>query len=170
MGHLTALGARTLAWPQRPHLAEQDPRNPCSENRAHPAVVRPAARRWKRATLAATREEHPFSAGRRRRMQSAVVEHGIKPGSRNEAVAVPNTVAHICGREVTVSCFVGGATLVEAFHAACADFREGIKTKEARHARALQQSVSHGEWRLDGCDIVGRADPARRPRPLCLGG
>ena len=71
LGHLTALVARTLAWPQGPNLAEQDPRNLCSENRAHPAVVRQAARRWRRATLAATREEHPFSAGRRRRIQSA---------------------------------------------------------------------------------------------------
>ena len=39
------------------------------KNGAHPAVVRQAARRWRRATLAATREEHPFSAGRSRRIQ-----------------------------------------------------------------------------------------------------
>ena len=61
--------------------------------------------------------------------KALVVEHGIKLGSRNEAVAVPDTLADICGREVTVFHFVGGATLVEAFYAADADFQEDMKQK-----------------------------------------
>ena len=86
--------------------------------------------------------------------KALIVEHGAKLGSRNEAVAMSNTLADICGREVTVFHFVGGATLVEAFHAAYADFQEDMKQKKARHARAPQPGVSHVEWRLDGCDIV----------------
>ena len=35
--------------------------------------------------------------------KALIVEHGIKLGSRNEAVALPNTLADICGREVRVS-------------------------------------------------------------------
>ena len=38
-------------------------------------------------------------------------------------MAVPNTLADTCGREVTVFHFVGGATLVEAFYAAYADMK-----------------------------------------------
>ena len=32
-------------------------------------------------------------------------------------------------------------------------------TEEARHAPALQPGVGHVEWRLDGCDFVGRTPP-----------
>ena len=64
---------------------------------------------------------------RGRRIQS--VEHGIELGSRNEAVAMSNTLADFCGREVTVFHFVGGATLVEAFYA-YADFQEDMKQKK----------------------------------------
>ena len=61
--------------------------------------------------------------------KALIVEHGIKHGSRNEAMAVPNTLAEICGREVTVFHFVGGATLVEALCAAFAEFQEDMKQK-----------------------------------------
>ena len=62
--------------------------------------------------------------------KTLIVEHGIKLGSRNEAVAMPNTLADTRGREVTVFRFVGGATLVEAFHAAYEDFQEDMKQKK----------------------------------------
>ena len=80
-------------------------------------------------------------------------------GSRSEAVAVPNTLADVCGREVTVFHFVGGATLVEASYAHLRRLPRRHETEEARDAPALQPGVSHVEWRLDGCDIVKRADP-----------
>ena len=60
-----------------------------------------------------------------------IVDHGIKIGSRNEAVAVPNTLADICGREVTIFRFVGGATLVEAFYASYADFQQDMRQKKS---------------------------------------
>ena len=61
--------------------------------------------------------------------KALIVEHGIKLGSRNEAMAVPNTLTDICGREVTVFHFVGGATLVDSFYAAFAYFQEDMKQK-----------------------------------------
>ena len=99
-----------VAWPQGANLAEQDPRNPCSENRAHlPLFDKPPDdgavpllqrhERNIRFQLAAV-DEH----------KALIVEHGIKLGSGNEAMAVPNTLADICCREVTVFHFVGGAT------------------------------------------------------------
>ena len=50
-------------------------------------------------------------------------------GPATKRWAVPNTLADICGREVAIFHFVGGATLVEAFYAAYADFQEDMKLK-----------------------------------------
>ena len=122
MGHLTALGARTLAWPQGRIL-----QNKICETYVLPWFKPPddggvpllqRHERNIRFQLAAVDE-----------YKALIVEHGTKLGSRNEAVAVPNTLADICGREVTVFHFVGGATLVEAFYAAHADFQEDMKQK-----------------------------------------
>ena len=101
--------------------------------------------------------------------KAVIMEHGFGLGSDNEAVAVPNPIADLSGREVMVFRFVGGTTLVEDFYAAYADVQEHMRQKKP-DTTELQPSVSHLEWRLDGCDIVGRADPTHRPRPRYRGG
>ena len=53
--------------------------------------------------------------------------------------------------EVTVFHFVGGATLV-GLQRRQRRLPRRHETEEARHASALQPSVSHVEWLLDGCD------------------
>ena len=130
MGHLTALGARTLAWPQGANLAEQDPRKPIFGKQG--TLCRGST---SRQTMEAchscsdTRGTSVFSwppSTNTKRLSWNTVS---SIGSRNEAVAVPNTLAEICGREVTVFHFVGGATLVEALYAAFADFQEDMKQK-----------------------------------------
>ena len=139
MGHLTTLGARTMAWPQGPNLAEQDPQNLCSENR----------------NILSCFDKPPDGGGvpllqrheRNIRFQVAVVdeykalfvEYGVKPGSRNELVAVPNTLADICWRDVTVIRFVGGATLVEALIAAYVDFQEDMRQKKPNTNKRYNQ-------------------------------
>ena len=139
--------------------------NPCSENRAHPAVVRQAARRWRRTTLAATREEHPFSAGRRRRTQSAY------RGTRYQTWVPQRSDGSAQHPRRHLRSGGDGFPLRRRSHPGRGLLRRlrrlprRHETEEARHAPALQPGVSHLEWRLDGCDIVGRADFARCPRP-----
>ena len=147
MGHLTALRARTLAWPQGLNLAEQDPRNLCSENRAHPAVVRQAARRWRRATLAATREEHPFSGGRRRRILSAYRGKWYQariPQRSGGSAQHPRGHLRTGGDGFPLRRRSDpGRGLVRRLRR----LPRRPETSEARHARALQPSVRHVEWR-----------------------
>ena len=82
--------------------------------------------------------------------KALIVDHGIKLGYRNEAVAVPNTLADICGREVTVFRFVGGATLVEALYATYADFQEDLKQKKPD---TLERCIASSAV-VDGMDCV----------------
>ena len=103
MGHLTALGARTR-WPGlRGRILQNKIRETYVRKTRHilPRFDKPPDdggvpllqrhERNIRFQLAAVDE-----------YKAPIVEHGIKLGSRNEAVTVPNTLADICGREVTV--------------------------------------------------------------------
>ena len=90
------------------------------------------------------------------------MEHGIKLRSRNEAVAVSNTFADSYGREVTVFRFVGGATLVEAFYAAYADFQEDMEQKKPDTLERYNQVFATLNGGLTGhCWMSG-------PRPTSL--